>query len=150
MAEIEGKAARLALAKLTLAHIRLLSSAYLGKDTAYTADLTMFMIALGIFVGMCEESEMTPHKLSRFLGIPRETVRRKLKEMEALGLVEMAKRVPCIPTTKVNSTEVLAAVRKRLRLLDETYRELLKLGTFPLDPLSAIHQNKARNNTRSG
>jgi hypothetical protein len=150
MAEIEGKAARLAMAKLTLAHIRLLSSAYLGKETAYTADLVMTMIALGIFIGMCEDAEMTPHKLSRFLGIPRETVRRKLKEMEVLGLVEMTNRVPCIPTTKVNSSEVLAAVHKRLRLLDETYHELLKLGTFPLDPLSAIHHNKARKNTRSG
>jgi Mn-dependent DtxR family transcriptional regulator len=98
----------------------------------------MFMIALGIFVGMCEGSEMTAHKLSRFLGIPRETVRRKLKEMEALGLVEMVKRVPCIPTTKVNSSKVLGAVHKRLRLLEETYHELLKSGTFPLAPQSAI------------
>jgi hypothetical protein len=34
----------------------------------------------------------------------------------------MANRIPCIPTTKVNSKVVLAAVHKRLRLLDETYQ----------------------------
>lgn len=149
MAEIEGKAARLAMAKLTLAHLRLLSSAYLGKQTAYSSDIVMFIIALGIFIGMCEDSEMTAHKLSHYLGIPRETVRRKLKEMEALGLVEMTNRIPCIPTAKVNCHAVLTAANERLRLLEKTYHELLKLGTFPLASQSAIRQNKARKNTRS-
>lgn len=73
----------LIVARLTLDLVKT-GAAYLQADivTASTRDV---IICVGIFVGQAEGRPMSSSKLSDFISMPRPTVIRRLKELEACG-----------------------------------------------------------------
>jgi DNA-binding transcriptional ArsR family regulator len=57
-------------------------------DGLFASSADVVLILFGLWIGHADGRPMTIGKLAQYIGMPRPTVARKLKEMEASGLVK--------------------------------------------------------------
>lgn len=82
-----------------------------------------------VYIGQQEGRPMTAHKLAQFCSIPRPTVVRKLRELVAIGLLEMSDGAARIPAATLASRELEKNTAELAKLVHRAARELSKLDT---------------------
>lgn len=87
------------------------------------------LLLAAVYVGQHGGRPMTAHKLAQVSGIPRPTVARKMRELEAVGLLVIAQGAGRVSDGLLDSPEFDAESKRVERLLHRTCRQLSKLDT---------------------
>lgn len=85
---IKSAVDRVVLCKLLMGLTREVSVTYLGEAN-YGPWASDVILTCGVFVGQAEGKPLSVSALARFVGMPRPSVYRKLKEMEKKGLAKV-------------------------------------------------------------
>lgn len=118
---------RLVLAKLFLGLLRCVTGTYMGtQQHGSSADDAALLCA--VYVGQAERKRMTAHKLAAYVGMPRATVNRKLREMKAAGLVDFDRDGgACLMVDKLNDARMVAGIEAAIRSAHSAAAELSKM-----------------------
>ncbi len=80
---------------------------YLGKDIAQASSRDVIICA-GVYIGQAEGRPMTSAKLADFIAIPRATVVRRLRDLQAVGKVaQITRNRWIIPTDPQGNCEII-------------------------------------------
>jgi DNA-binding IclR family transcriptional regulator len=82
----------------------------LGRFGARSSDL---IIAIALFIGGEEGRPLNPSKLSSYAGVPRPTIIRRIRELQAMGMVERSAGGYVLTNNK-RMTGAAAAARKQV------------------------------------
>jgi DNA-binding MarR family transcriptional regulator len=124
-ADIPLREPRLAICRCILETMRL-AMPVLAPDKP--GDAHLFQLVLAVFVGTAEGKPMSTTKLALYLGIPRETVRRRLKDMIEAGIVEMRRGRACLSESVLTTPQSLKATREIIALFHVAAGKLPKMG----------------------
>lgn len=105
------------------------------KTEKFGANIEIGFILFAITIGQAEGQLMSATDISNYLGMPRPTVTRKLKQLgrvRSLRTVRNGKRV-CYWIENPNSPESMKAVDKIVRIIKRAGRQLSKLDDAGID-----------------
>jgi DNA-binding transcriptional ArsR family regulator len=118
---------RLILARLVISLTRTASTEYVGTERVGSQADDVLLLA-AVFIGQAEGKPMTAHKLSDFIGMPRPTVVRKLRELQTAGLVELdSESAAKLIVAKLNSPALIQATYDMSQAVHKAAAELSKL-----------------------
>lgn len=120
---------RLVIAKMLIEVMRLLTSTYFEVDTfGSMADEVLLCIA--VFIGQAEGRPFNAYKLASFVGVPRASVIRKMKQLEKRGAVQRkSSGVYVLPIDALNSREVINTLAPVIQCIVDTGRQLSKMDS---------------------
>jgi predicted transcriptional regulator len=95
-------------------------------------DPTDTLIRIGLVVATLEGRPLGASKLAEYVGVPRETVRRRLRDLQRRGRVEIRNQRASVPKGLLNDHASVSVAREVLTLHAALARCLLKLGTNPM------------------
>jgi DNA-binding transcriptional ArsR family regulator len=123
---------RLVLAKLLLRMVQFVTSVYMDEQMfGSQADDALLLVA--VYVGQAEHRPMTASKLAEYVGMPRPTVVRKLREMQQCGLVTIDERGAASCTIeRLNSPEMVAAIQAAVHAVEKAAVDLSKMDRNPI------------------
>lgn len=121
-----GKSRAYVLSRLFIAMTRNGSHGLLGSPS-HGSMATELALVCAIYIGQKEGRPMSAYKLSTYSGIPRPTVVRKLRELQARGVVEIVDGCASITQSLLDSGSFDEAVRIVSREVQRASTELSKL-----------------------
>ena len=128
-----ARAKREMMARLILTSLRMITEEYLQEPRlASVSDVALLLLAIRL--AQLQGRPLTPAKAAQYVGIPRATALRKLKDLEARGLVSLTRDGNClmIPEDRLGSEGMQQAVAKIERMIHETSAALSKMDTRTL------------------
>lgn len=126
---IKNRQQRLLVAKAVIEILRVMGSAYF-KTERFGACADDGILCSAIFIGQAEGKPMGPSKLAYYAGMPRPSVVRKLRKMEAAGYVERdADGCYLLPYSILNSDDVVAATKTTVKCITDASAKLSKMDS---------------------
>lgn len=123
---------RLVLCRLGIELIKRASQGYGGNDQ-FGANAGDVLILFGVFIGHAENRPMTAAKLAIYVGIPRSTVARRLRHLQAAGLVVIhGDGTTSCNAELLNAPHVMADVDAAIAAVRRAAAELSKMDTNPV------------------
>lgn len=117
---------RVAVIRLVVWLVRSVAQDYLAAEMAASvADDAILCCA--ILIGQVDRRPMTATKLCQYIGMPRPTVFRKVRDMEKRGLVAIVNRKVMLPADKVVESGLIETVSAACRQIHRISEELSKL-----------------------
>lgn len=126
--EIRQAAQRAFIIKQTMELWRAASRAWFGEERFATRADDLFL-CWSILVGQIEGRPMNASKLAEFSGLPRPTVLRKVRKLEAEGIVARAGGDFCIVPEFANSEPLTELARHMVRAVKDGGAKLSKMDT---------------------
>jgi DNA-binding transcriptional ArsR family regulator len=110
-----------------LAFSFLLAAIRAGRHAYPDDDPTDTLIRIALIVATLEGRPLGASELAESVGVPRETVRRRLRDLQRRGRVEIRDQRAIIPKRLLNNDATVGIAREVLTLHDALARSLLKL-----------------------
>jgi predicted transcriptional regulator len=119
---------RMMLARLFFEEAHALHQAHFGihPGLRFGTSLELSIVGRAVFLGQAEGKPMGIAQLSRFLDMPRATLRRKLRMLEKLGYIERQGNAYLCRIEAINCPEVLRSFDKARKLVLATCAGLNK------------------------
>jgi predicted transcriptional regulator len=94
------------------------------------------MLLFAVFIGQAERRPMTATKLADFVGIPRATIVRRLRVLQAAGMVHLEKNgAATCDVERLNSARVVEATEQAILAIHKAAAGLSKMDSDKLAPL---------------
>lgn len=120
-------------ARLLLDIMRCVSVVFLSEDSASLSH-DFAIICVGLFIGQAEGKPMTAAKLASYIGMPRPTLIRKLRELHRSGIAKQAMKGWHINTDNPQVRARLDACKSEtLHLLRKATAELSRLDSMAIE-----------------
>lgn len=126
-ARIKLSKQRLLMARMVMEMVRVVAIEYIGTELYGSASADVLLL-VAAYIGQAERRPMTANKLASFVGMPRATVVRKLREMQTAGLIEVSgDGTATLPIDKLNEARMVAGIEAAARSIHRSATELSKL-----------------------
>jgi DNA-binding transcriptional ArsR family regulator len=123
---------RLVMAKMVMSMLRAVTTAYMDtQQYGSAADDALLLFA--VYIGQAERRPMTANKLAAYVGMPRATVTRKLRALQAAGMVELDENGgACCVIDRLNKPDMVASIEASMQAVHRTAAELSKMDGKPI------------------
>lgn len=120
----------LVTARLVLDIMRCVSVLFLSEDSASQSH-DFALISVGLFIGQAEGKPMSASKLASYIGMPRPTLIRKLRQLQSAGIAK-----PALKGWRINTDD--PQVQRRLDVCKTETLNLLRKATAELSRLDSM------------
>jgi DNA-binding transcriptional ArsR family regulator len=93
------------------------------------------LLGMAVFIGQHEGRPFTAHKLAQYVGIPRQTVARRLERMAEAGIVERRGTHYYVRDDYLDGPEAAGLVRELVQIINSACNQLPIMSNDPLDKL---------------
>jgi biotin operon repressor len=111
--------------------MRTVQGAYAPADEPFGVRMETFFIGLCIAIGDIEGRPFSTAKIAVYLGIPRTTVIRRLRELKSWGLIDRQGRYYYLHEKTLNSLIDMQGYQRIRQVLYKVTAELTILDTLP-------------------
>jgi hypothetical protein len=112
------------MSRLLLSMLRIGKEAYFGEGAQ--RDPTTVLIAVAVYVGQLERRPLSAFKIAQELQLPRSTVIRHLRKLQAEGLVLMEGKRAMLPPALILTPAMRGAIRQCMNLVQSCARLVAK------------------------